>query len=183
MPCYAQTKLCFVSLWRASASFTSNTYGVLSAFSLHLGIDGFGKTCGFPEPFPFYLRYSFYKKGFGAVSKQNTIAKPQINIINMTNFHCFKTRLRRRARGEPLELKTGGVYVGFLKIQKVSRELFVLLCYFFGQKPVFVRLLQNGVLQQPQYLITIYSSKKCRQSRRRTTRRHFLRLSARNAEL
>ena len=86
----------------------------------------------------------------GAVSKQNTIAKPQINIINMTNFHCFKTRLRRRARGEPLELKTGGVYVGFLKIQKVSRELFVLLCYFFGQKPVFVRLLQNGVLQQPQ---------------------------------
>ena len=69
----------------------------------------------------------------GAVSKQNIIAKPQINIINMTNFHRFKTRLRRRARGEPLELKTGGVYVGFLKIQKVSRELFVSLCYFLDK--------------------------------------------------
>ena len=101
-------------------------------------------------------------KGFGAVSKQNTIAKPQINIINMTNFHCFKTRLRRRARGEPLELKTGGVYVGFLKIQKVSRELFVLLCYFFGQKPVFVRLLQNGVLQQPLLKPITYYQKKGR---------------------
>ena len=93
--------------------------------------------------------YAQTRLHLGAVSKQDTIAKPQININNMTNFHCFKTRLRRRARGEPLELKTGGVYVGFLKIQKVSRELFVLLCYFFGQKPVFVRLLQNGVLQQP----------------------------------
>ena len=71
-------------------------------------------------------------KEFGAVSKQNIIAKPQINIINITNFHRFKTRLRRRARGEPLELKTGGVYVGFLKIQKVWKKISGASCLLSG---------------------------------------------------
>ena len=55
-------------------------------------------------------------------------------------------RLQRRARVEPLEWKTGGMYVGFLKNKKVSRELFCLPCSYFGQKPVFARLLLR---QQP----------------------------------
>ena len=99
-------------------------------------------------------RYNFFKSG--AVAKQNHLSKVKINMTKIRNFERCKKRRRRRARGEPLELKTGGMYVGFLKNKKVSRELFCLPCYFFGQKPVFVRLLQNRVLQQPLFTLTAF---------------------------
>ena len=41
----------------------SNTYGVLSAFSLHWRVDELRKTYGFPEPFPFVLQYNYCTKG------------------------------------------------------------------------------------------------------------------------